>query len=131
MDADRDRRLDSYLNDHLAGSAAAIRLAERYRDREANTALGKALRELVDEIEQDRDVLVRVMEAVGATANPVKRAGALGAELLTSLRDRVPVLGAGSSEVARLEAIELLTLGIEGKRLLWRALARVAIRTIA
>ena len=126
MDAEQDRRLDAYLNDHLAGSAAAIRLAERYRDREPGTELGALLHGLVAEIEQDRDVLADVMERVGASPNPVKRAGALGAELVTSLRGRVPMLGAGSAEVARLEEIELLTLGIEGKRLLWKALGRLA-----
>lgn len=126
MNTEQDRRLDAYLNDHLAGSAAAIRLAERYSDRELDTELGALLRELVAEIEQDRQVLEDVMELVGSSPNPVKRAGALGAELLTSLRDRVPMLGAGSAEVARLEEIELLTLGVEGKRLLWKALGRLA-----
>jgi hypothetical protein len=126
MDTERDRRLDAYLNDHLAGSAGAIRLAERYRDRESGTELGAFLAELVPEIERDRDVLQQIMERVGSSPNPVKRAGALGAELLTSLRGRVPMLGAGSVEVARLEEIELLTLGIEGKRLLWKALGRLA-----
>jgi hypothetical protein len=126
MDAEQDRRLDPYLNDHLAGSVAAIRLAERFRDREPGTALGNLLGELIADIEEDRDVLLDVMDRVGASRNPVKRAGALGAELLTSLRGRVPMLGAGSAEVARLEEIELLTLGIEGKRLLWKALERLA-----
>jgi hypothetical protein len=126
MDDERADRLDPYLNDHLAGSVAAVRLAERFRDREPDTELGRLLSELIVEIEEDRDVLLDVMERVGASRNPVKRAGALGAELLTSLRGRVPMLGAGSAEVARLEEIELLTLGIEGKRLLWKALGRLA-----
>jgi hypothetical protein len=126
LEAEHDGRLDPYLNDHLAGSVAAIRLAERFRERELDTELGTVLSDLIDEIEEDRDVLLDVMERVGASLNPVKRAGALGAELLTSLRERVPMLGAGSAEVARLEEIELLTLGIEGKRLLWRALERLA-----
>jgi hypothetical protein len=34
----------------------------------------------------------------------------------------VPVVGTGSHEVARLEDLELLCLGIQGKLLLWRAL---------
>ena len=122
---EQDRGLDAYLNDHLAGSAAAIRLAERYRDREPGTELSSVLGELVVEIEEDRGVLEQIMERVGAASNPVKRVGALGAELLGSLRERVPMLGAGSAEVARLEGIELLTLGIEGKRLLWKALGRL------
>ena len=88
--------------------------------------LRERLKSEIPEIEEDRDVLRQIMERVESSPNPVKHAGALGAELLTSLRGRVPMLGAGSAEVARLEEIELLTLGIEGKRLLWKALGRLA-----
>ncbi len=118
---DSDARLSAYLNDHLAGSAAAIQLANRCRDQYRDSVLGLHLRNLVSEIEEDRNVLAQVMTAVGARANPVKQGGALGVELLTRLKNQVPVLGSGST-VARLEEIELLSLGIEGKQLLWRLL---------
>ena len=121
-----DGGLAVYLNDHLAGSAAGLRLAKRCLERERETELGRQLDELVDEIEEDRDVLERVMTRVGATPNPLKQAAANGAALLTLLRNRLPVLGAGTGEVSRLEEIELLSLGIEGKRLLWRALGVLA-----
>jgi hypothetical protein len=71
-------------------------------------------------------VLERVIAALGGSTNPVKRAGALGAELLASLRVQMPVLGAGSTEAARLEELEILSLGIEGKRMLWTALREIA-----
>jgi hypothetical protein len=117
-----------YLNDHLAGSAAGLRLAKRCleRERERGTKLGRQLEGLVDEIEQDRGVLERVMARVDAAPNPIKQAAASGAILLSLLRDRIPVLGSGSGDVSRLEEIELLSLGIEGKRLLWRALGELA-----
>jgi hypothetical protein len=121
-----DGGLAVYLNDHLAGSAAGLRLARRCLERERETELGRQLDALVDEIEEDRGVLERVMARVGATSNPVKQAAASGAVLLTTLKNRLPVLGAGSGEVSRLEEIELLSLGIEGKRLLWRALGALA-----
>ena len=35
--------LDGYLNDHLAGASAAIRLVERCRSREPDTELGRVL----------------------------------------------------------------------------------------
>ena len=66
-----------------------------------------------------------LIAALGGSTNPVKRAGALGAEMLASLRMQMPVLGAGSTEAARLEEIEVLSLGIEGKRMLWTALGEV------
>ncbi len=121
-----DGGLAVYLNDHLAGSAAGLRLARRCLERERESKLGRELEGLVEEIARDREVLEEVMARVGATKNPAKQAAASGAVLLTLLRNRLPVLGAGSGEVSRLEEIELLSLGIEGKRLLWRALEALA-----
>lgn len=117
--------LDGYLNDHLAGSAAAIQLLERCLGRDPDGELGQVLQALRNEIEEDREVLERVIGSLGGTPNPVKRAGALGAELLASLRLSLPRLGVGSIEASRLEELEILSLGIEGKRLLWRALAEL------
>jgi hypothetical protein len=124
----RDDRLHVYLNDHLAGSAAAIQLASRRADEHEGTELGTHLRELVAEIETDRRTLERVMEAVGASPNRIKQGAAIGAELVTRLKHLVPVVGSGSRETALLEDLELLSLGIEGKRLLWLALASRAAR---
>jgi hypothetical protein len=115
---DADRALSVYLNDHLAGSAAGVQLAKRCREAHGDSDLGRYLEGLVGQIEEDRRVLERVMTRVGAQSNLVKQAGALGAEVLARLKHLTPVLGAGST-VARLEEIELLSLGIEGKRLLW------------
>ena len=121
-----DGGLAVYLNDHLAGSAAGLRLARRCLERERETELGRQLEGLVEEIARDREVLEEVMSRVGATKNPAKQAAASGAVLFTLLRNRLPVLGAGSGEVSRLEEIELLSLGIEGKGLLWRVLGALA-----
>lgn len=115
-----------YLNDHLAGAAAARQHVDRIRARQPESELGHVLQALQGEIEEDRAVLERVISALGGSANPVKRAGALGAEMLASLRMQMPVLGAGSTEAKRLEEIEVLSLGIEGKLLLWRALGWLA-----
>ena len=114
--------LDGYLNDHLAGSAAALQLVERARSRDPESELGYVLEALRGEIEEDQAVLDGVLAALGGTANPAKRAGALGMELLANLRTALPVVGAGSGEAVRLEELEVLSLGIEGKRLLWTAL---------
>jgi hypothetical protein len=121
-----DGSLATYLNDHLAGSAAGLRLAKRCLDRERDTERGRYLRELHDEIREDRSVLERVMARTSATPDPVKQAAAHAAVLLTILKNRLPVLGSGSVALVRLEEIELLSLGIEGKRLLWRALGTLA-----
>lgn len=125
-EASADRGLEGYLNDHLAGSAAGVRLAQRVRDRDPESGLGRHLADLLGEIERDRRVLKQVMSALGATPDRVKEVAALGAELLASVKNRLPGLGVGSDALARLEEIELLSLGIEGKRLLWAALGPLA-----
>jgi len=117
------QHLATYLSDHLAGSEAAVRLIGRYVEREPDSPFGVLMADLLHEIEEDREQLKRLMARVGANPSSVKKAGAIGAELLTSLRSKVPVVGSGSGEVARLEDLELLSMGIEGKRLLWAALA--------
>lgn len=118
--------LDGYLNDHLAGAAAAIQLAERCRAREPETALGQVLHGLIGEIRQDRATLERVVRALGGQPNLVKRTGARGVELLANLRMWLPVVGTGRSEASRLEEIEVLSLGVEGKRMMWGALAALS-----
>jgi hypothetical protein len=115
--------VEGYVSDHLAGAAAAIQLAERCRARNPASELGYELQGLLAEIEEDLRVLERVLRAAGGSPKPIKRASALGVELLANLRMSLPVVGTGSAKVARLEEIETLCLGIEGKRLLWRALA--------
>ena len=100
--------LYGYLNDHLAGAAAAIRLAERCRVREPQSELGRVLQALLGEIEEDRDVLQQVITALGGSPNPVKRASAVGMERLGSLRMALPVLGPGSGEPGRTSAFSSL-----------------------
>jgi hypothetical protein len=115
-----------YLNDHLAGAAAGIQLAERCRDRDPESELGHVLQTLLIEIRHDREVLERVIRVLGGSPNTIKRATALGAERMSSLRMSLPMIGPGSRKSARLEEIEVLSLGIEGKRLLWAALAQLS-----
>ena len=115
-----------YLNDHLAGAAAGIQLAQRCRDRDPESEFGHVLDALLVEIRHDREVLERVIRVLEGSPDTIKRATALGAERISSLRMWLPRIGPGSEESARLEEIEVLSLGIEGKRLLWAALAQLS-----
>lgn len=84
------------------------------------------LQALLNEIEEDRCVLQRVITALDGSANPVKRASAVGMERLGSLRMALPVLEPGSGDAARLEVLEVLSLGIQGKRMLLKLLGMLA-----
>jgi hypothetical protein len=116
--------LDAYLNDHLAGAAAAVELVERIRDNNAGTALAAHMEALGQAIEADRDTLATLMERLGVT--PSKPKQVTGKLLETLSRFRLNERVTGSPAVTRLMEIETLSLGIEGKASLWRSLDQVA-----
>lgn len=116
--------LDSYLNDHLAGSAAAVELVERIRSTNEGTVLADYLVGLGQEIEADRGTLGEVMERLGVPRSTPKQVAGKVIETLSRLRLNERVTG--SADVTRLMEVETLSLGIEGKLALWRALNTVA-----
>ena len=116
--------LDSYLNDHLAGSAAAVELVERLRANNEGTPLDTYLEGLGQEIEADRAILAEVMERLGVPRSTPKQVAGRVMETLSRLRLNERVTG--SADVTRLMELETLSLGIEGKVALWRSLKHVA-----
>ena len=116
--------LNTYLNDHLGGSAAALQLLEHLVDRE--TGEDKAFfASLLEEISADRHTLDDIVHRSGGPSAMREAAGWL-AEKATRLK-MLWDDPAGNS-LKELEALELLQIGIHGKRSLWRALRRVAPR---
>ena len=116
--------LGVYLNDHLAGSAAGLELAEKLRDNNQGTELGKVMAALHHDIEQDRAVLEELMARLDVDRHSVKEAAGWMLERLSRLRLN-PVL-TGSAELTRLLETEGLSLGIEGKLCMWVALKEAA-----
>ena len=113
-------KLTEYLNDHLAGSVAALELLDRMIEACAGKPLERFLRELREDIRQDQEKLQELIEKLGMSESTVRKAGAWIAEKLT--RPKLD-LGEGSKEeVGVFLALEALVLGITGKRSLWRAL---------
>jgi hypothetical protein len=118
-----DRAMDVYLNDHLAGAMLGSALAEQIRKRHEHTPLGEVMGSLAPKIEEDRQTLVDLMERMGTSKNPIKQATGWMAEKAS----RVKFSGAGSGEPdhGAFMALETLTLGVEGKASLWKALKEV------
>ncbi|HEU0019452.1 MAG TPA: hypothetical protein VFQ14_04090 [Thermoleophilaceae bacterium] len=116
--------LATYLNDHLAGSTVGVELARRARGSNEGTPLGDFLAELTVEIEEDRDALQEVMEAVGAGRDRLKVAGAWAGEKIGRLKLNGSLLS--YSPLSRVVELEGLRLGVEGKACLWRMLREVA-----
>jgi phage terminase Nu1 subunit (DNA packaging protein) len=114
-----DQALGAYLNDHLAGSVGAVEMVERAIVENADNRLGRRLAEILEEIKKDQAVLQDLIERLGAKEDRLKKAGAWLAEKA----GRVKLGGTGeSSELARLEVLEILGIGMQGRLALWRAL---------
>ena len=115
--------LDVYLNDHLAGSAAAVELVERIAANNAGTPLAAHLEGLGGDIEADRDTLADIMERLGVPRSTPKQVAGKVLETLSRLRLNERITG--SADVTRLMELETLSLGIEGKLALWKSLDEV------
>jgi hypothetical protein len=113
-------RLSIYLNDHLAGATAGVRLARRVASNNRATATGDALDGVAAEIEQDRRTLLAVMERLSVGQDHVKAALGWGAEQAARLKFTGELLG--HTALSRLEELEALALGVEGKLALWQTL---------
>lgn len=119
-----DKLLKIYLNDHLAGSMAGLELAKRCCSSNEGTPLGDYLEQLVTEIETDKSELENLMDSLGAAKDPVKQLAAWAGEKLGRLKMNGQLTG--YSDLSRLEELEGLSLGVEGKLSLWRSLKNVA-----
>ncbi len=115
--------LDVYLNDHHAGSAAAVELVERIRDNNEGTKLASHMERLLRDIEADQATLGAVMEALGVSTSTSKQVAGKVLESLSRFRLNERVTG--NEDVTRLMELETLSLGIEGKLALWRSLGQV------
>jgi hypothetical protein len=110
-----------YLNDHLAGATLGVELARRLRaSNKDDPAFGPELAEICAEIEADREALLAIMRALDVGPSRLKPLGAIVAERLGRLKLNGQLRG--YSPLSRLDELEVLQLGVTGKRRLWRAL---------
>jgi hypothetical protein len=115
-------KLGIYLGDHYAASVAAVQLARRAAQSNRGTRYGEVLATIAAEIEEDRRSLKLIMQRLGIRPDPAKAAAAWSAEKLGRLKLNGQLTG--YSPLSRLEELEILSLGVEGKLGMWRALER-------
>lgn len=123
--ASPDERLRIYLNDHLAGATAGLALAKRIRDRNTGP-VGQTFAELVPDIEDDLRTLQNIIDAMDFSSSGLKQKLADVVEKVGRLKLNGQILG--YSLLSKMEELEAMALGIEGKAKLWSALATVADR---
>jgi hypothetical protein len=120
-----DKLLSIYLNDHLAGATAGAELARRAAgSNEGNNDYSPALVQLARKVEEDRKALLAIMSRLGAGTDRTKQLLAWAAEKAGRLKLNGHLLS--YSPLSRLEELEMLTLGVTGKRALWLSLLVLA-----
>jgi hypothetical protein len=117
--------ISNYMNDHLAGATGALDLIRHLSAIADLPADQQFYDHLVQEIEEDKRLLSEMLELLNEKPSRVKQALGWFAEKVSRLKLE---LNGMSHELGHFEALELLTLGIQGKRVLWKALGVVAVK---
>ena len=116
-----NNNLSIYLNDHLAGSVAAIELIDDLVNGSDDASLTQFLADLKRDIDSDQKVLEELIDRIGEDESVVRKTAAWLSE--KAARAKFKVAGEDFGGLGLVQALEMLALGIRGKELLWRALA--------
>lgn len=115
-----DRLLRIYLNDHFGAAAAGRELVARALANNGGSAFESKLEDLLGAIEEDRNVLERIIGDVGGNPDAIKKAAGWIAEKVGRLKLNGQIRG--YSPLSRLLELEGLATGVEAKMEMWRAL---------
>jgi hypothetical protein len=116
--------LSAYLTDHLAGSSAAVAMLSRLVRTHKEFDPDGVLLEVLQDIRADQRTLEGLIKVIGSAPSPAKNF--LGRLTAKALRLRTSRMAGKTGRFALFEGLELLAVGVTGKRCLWRALHAVA-----
>ena len=85
-----------------------------------DTEDGRLFRWLAQEFEEDRSVVRTLLTQLGAAGRSIKRAAGFASGTVLSL-----TAGGEPGDLSLLRTLEALSIGVQGKRCLWRALQNV------
>lgn len=111
--------LATYVRDHLAGAQIAIGLLNDLSAAASDEQLKVLAAELLIEVEQDRTALERFANGLDQSNGSVKDAAGWLAHKFSRLKLQV------DQPLGAFEAVEVLCLGVSGKRELWDALKAI------
>jgi hypothetical protein len=112
--------LSTYLNDHLAGSVAALNMIDHLIDTYEEKPLAQFFRDLRADIAADQAKLQGLVEKLDKKHNAIRKAGTWIAEKIS--RAKIRPGESRDGEMGLYLALESLVLGITGKSALWRGL---------
>ncbi len=109
--------LIAYLRDHLSGSDMAIRVVRRLGSAHKGTEDGMLFRRLSQELEEDRSVVRALLTGLGASGRSMKRLAGYASGAVLSV-----TAGGEPGNLSLLRTLEALSIGVQGKRCMWRAM---------
>ena len=114
--------LAAYLQSHLTGSESAEGLAQRMLDGDENDEdVKRFLKGFIGEIREERGYVESIMERLDRDRSLIRR----GLDVATDLAGMAGELAATVSP-GPFADLEMLAVGVWGKRLLWGALLKIA-----
>lgn len=113
--------LDTYLNDHLAGATAGVNLAEAATEEHRQDDHGQFFGQLASDIRTDLATLETLMQDLAVEQSATKQAAAeIGSKVMT------PKFTGDDDDLNAFVTLETLSIGVEGKLCMWKALKTVA-----
>jgi hypothetical protein len=116
--------LSTYLQDHRAGAEVGGNLAARLRGENLGTPYEDFLTLLAQQIEEDVATLESIMERFGVGKDLLKTTGAKIGEKLGRLKPNEHL--ASYSPLSRVQELEMLRGGVQGKLSLWDVLYEIS-----
>ena len=114
--------LDTYLNDHIAGATAGTNLAKMAAQEHQTDEHGPFFSEIYAAIQADFDTLQELAGALGVKNSATKSALAeIGSKIMAP-----KFTGGDDDELNAFVTLETLSIGVEGKVCMWKALGTVA-----
>jgi hypothetical protein len=115
-----NKYLEIYLRDHLAAATAGVEFTRRCARENEGTPEGVELREMVDGLKDEREVLKTLMERLEVAPSQVKNALAVVAERMGRLKLNGELTR--YSPLSHLLEIEGLMSAVEARSGLWRTI---------
>ena len=112
------------MKDHFAGSVAAVELLNHLISSHRGKIHEQFFIRLRQEVGEDQEVLQGLLHDLDAGGGALRNTTAFLSEKFA--RIKLLLEDPAGTQLASLEKLEALALGIEGKRALWRALLAVA-----
>jgi hypothetical protein len=113
--------LDVYLTDHLAGATAGVNLSRMAAEEHKSDEHGHFFGEIASEIKTDYETLEKLLEEMGVERSATKTAAAeIGSKMMAP-----KFTGGDDDELNAFVTLETLSIGVEGKICMWKALTTV------